>query len=279
MPTPQRVLDRLSAGLKRFQPVLETAKQRDVNEADTVVIIRDMLADLWGYDRYAEVTGEHAIRGTYCDLAIQIGEKPVLLVEVKAVGIDLKDQHVRQVRDYAANKGIDWVALTNGWHWHVYRVSFTKPVETHLVVEFEIPDMSPRSAEDLESLYFLSREGMHRSALEEYDARRQASDKFLLTAVILSDPVLQVIRRELRRVNSGILIEAGDIRAELCTGVLKREVVEGEKATEAAARVAEAGAVALRTRGKGSEDTARDGGTGGSAPERAEGEETRYRSP
>jgi len=31
---------------------------------------------LFGYDKYEEVTGEFAIRGTWCDLAIKIDGQP-----------------------------------------------------------------------------------------------------------------------------------------------------------------------------------------------------------
>jgi hypothetical protein len=47
----------------------DATKDRDVSEADTVTIVKDLLAEVFGYDKYAELTGEFAIRGTYCDLA------------------------------------------------------------------------------------------------------------------------------------------------------------------------------------------------------------------
>jgi hypothetical protein len=71
-----RVAERLTAGLKKFQPILTTSKARDDGEADTVMIVTDMLADLFGYDKYAEVTAEYAIRGTYCDLATKLDGTP-----------------------------------------------------------------------------------------------------------------------------------------------------------------------------------------------------------
>jgi hypothetical protein len=40
----------------KFQQVLNLAKDRDVNEADTVSIIKDMLADIFGYDKYLDIT-------------------------------------------------------------------------------------------------------------------------------------------------------------------------------------------------------------------------------
>ena len=41
MAIPARVSDRLAAGIKRFQPILSSAKSRDVNESDTSMIVAD----------------------------------------------------------------------------------------------------------------------------------------------------------------------------------------------------------------------------------------------
>ena len=47
-----RISDRLAAGLKKYQPVLASAKSRDVNESDTSLIATDILAEVFGYDKY-----------------------------------------------------------------------------------------------------------------------------------------------------------------------------------------------------------------------------------
>src|SRR4051812_509611 len=108
----QKIQSRISDGLKRFQPIVESAKTRDVSESDTVVMLTGILSEILGYDKYLDITTELAIRGTYCDLALKIDGKLSLLIEAKAIGIELKEQHVKQVVDYAANQGIEWVILT-----------------------------------------------------------------------------------------------------------------------------------------------------------------------
>jgi predicted type IV restriction endonuclease len=123
---PKRVEDRLIAGVKKFQPVLALAKSKDVNESDTVAILNDLLADVFGYAKYFEITSEFSIRGTYCDIAIKLDNKIVVLIEAKAIGSELKDSHVKQAIDYAANQGVDWVVLTNAAHWRIYKVIFGK---------------------------------------------------------------------------------------------------------------------------------------------------------
>src|SRR5688500_4371001 len=107
MAIPSRVRERLVSGLKRLQPVVAQQKARDVSEADTVTIVKDLLSEAFGYDKYAELTSEHCIRGTYCDLAVRVADKLVLLIEVKAAGVELDDRHVKQAVDYAANQGVE----------------------------------------------------------------------------------------------------------------------------------------------------------------------------
>ena len=45
MAIPNKVADRLSTGLKRFQPIISAAKARDANESDTPMIVTDMMAE------------------------------------------------------------------------------------------------------------------------------------------------------------------------------------------------------------------------------------------
>jgi hypothetical protein len=103
---PNKVADRLISGIKQFQPILAAAKARDAGEADTVTIVKDMLQDVFGYNKYVDVTSEHAIKGTYCDLAIKLDNNLQTLIEVKSIGLELKDLHVKQAIDYAANQGV-----------------------------------------------------------------------------------------------------------------------------------------------------------------------------
>lgn len=75
MAIPTKIFERISSGVKKFQPILTSAKARDVNESDTVVIITDLLSEVFGYDKYSEITTKHIIKKTFCDLAIKIDGK------------------------------------------------------------------------------------------------------------------------------------------------------------------------------------------------------------
>lgn len=254
---PKRVAERLTVGLKRYQPILEAARARDVNESDTSMIVSDMLADVFGFDKYTEITRELCIRGTYCDLAVRIDQKFQFLIEVKPIGVELKEQHAKQAVDYAANQGIEWVALTNGVNWKVFRVSFAKPIDKELVVDLSIPSLVAKNEDDLGKLFLLSRESIVKSALEEYHDQKQATSKFVLAAAITSDPVLEVIRRELRRLSPDLRVEVEELRALIAQDVLKRDVVDGEQALQAKKKLSRAANRMLRARKQeGDEDEA-----------------------
>src|ERR1044072_1521505 len=242
------VAARLAAGLKRFQPVVAAAKARDINESDTSLIVTDVLADVFGYDKYSELTRELCIRGTFCDLATKVDGKFQTIIEVKAIGLDLKDPHIKQAVDYAANQGIEWVVLTNGPLWRVFRVIFGKPIDAELVLDIDILELNPKKTEDIEALYLLTRESMLKSGLYAYHAPLEATNNFYPAAVVLSEPVLEAARRELRRV-SEVLVATEEIRNALVAEVLKREVTEGEKADAARREVQRSAGKSLRSAG------------------------------
>lgn len=235
-----KVQDRLSAGIKRYIPILSSAKSRDVNESDTVTIITDMLADVFGFDKYSEITSEYVIRSTYVDLAIKLDGKAQVLIEVKAIGLDLKDTFIKQAVDYGANLGIEWIVLTNGAVWQVYKVSFGKPIGFDLVIQIDFLNLNPKSYSNIENLYLLTKEGLGRSVLGDYHTQRQALSRFFIGAITLSEPVLDVIRRELRKISPDVKIDNEQIKDVLVQEIIKRDVMEGDKADEALRKVTKA---------------------------------------
>ena len=253
---PKRVADRISAGIKRFQPILSAARSRDVNESDTVVIVTDLLQEIFGYNKYTEITSEHMIRGTFCDLAVKLNGRLEFLIEVKAIGLDLKEQFVKQAVDYAANQGVEWVALTNGVTWRVYRVTFAKPISNELVVDLDLLSISHRNADHLNLVGLLAKEGWQKARLGDYHLQRQALSRFTLGALLLTEPVVELLRREIRKMAPEVKIDARQISEVLQAEVLKREVLEGEKADSARKQVARAAANRAARAAKAKTETA-----------------------
>ena len=234
---PKKVSDRFKKTVPRFQKVLAIAKDRDVNESDTVAILNDILGEVFGFDKYLEVTSEFAIRSTYCDLAIKVDGKTQFLIEAKAIGIELKETHVKQAIDYGANHGVQWVVLTNGLDWRVYRIRFEQPINFDLVFSFDFTTLSASTQKDQAMLYTLSKEGLAKEVRETFYEKVQSVNRYVIGQLIVADPVTSVIRRELRKLADGMQVDIDEVCELLRKQVLKREVVEGDDADAAAKRV------------------------------------------
>ena len=232
-----KISDRFVKSVSKFQKVLQIAKDRDVNESDTVSILTDIFGEVFGYDKYLEITREFAIRNTYCDLALVVDDKVQYLIEVKAIGIQLKDDHMRQALDYGANHGIEWIILTNGIEWKVYKIRFEKPINYDIVCTFDFMELSARSEKDQEMMYIIAKEGLAKGVRKEFHEKTQTFNRFIIGGLILNEPVLNSIRKELRRLSDGLNVSVSEIEGVIKNEVLKREIVEGDDAKTAASRI------------------------------------------
>lgn len=237
MAIPSRVRERIITGLKRLQPIVAQQRARDVSEADTVTVVKDLLSEVLGYDKYAELTSEHCIRGTYCDLAVKIEDKLVQLIEVKAAGLELDDRHVKQAIDYASNQGVEWVILTNATIWRLYQVIFAKPIDKRLLTEIDLATIETRKDEHLERIYLLTKEGFAKGAHIELRDKQDATSRYTLAALLLhNDSVVSAVRRELKRLVD-VSVSEEDIVRVLRDEVIKRDTLEGPNAESAERRV------------------------------------------
>lgn len=234
---PAKTASRISEGLKRFQSIVESAKIRDVNESDTVVLLTGILSEILGFDKYNDITTELSIRGTYCDLALKIDNKITLLLEAKAVGIELKEAHVKQAVDYAANKGIEWVILSNAVTWKIYKIVFSKPIQNILVLELDFLKLNYKNQDDIEALSVLSKEALSKSSLDEYYTQKQATNRFMVGNIVCTEGVLAAVRKELRQIYPDIKVSVDEIRHVLMNEVIKREILTGEEAEEAKKKI------------------------------------------
>lgn len=242
----KKALDRISRGLKRYHDILVAAKKRDVSESDTVVIVGDMMADILGYEKYVEISTEFAVKGTYVDLAVKVGKEVHFLVEAKAIGVELKDLHVRQAIDYGANQGVEWAILTNGAVWRIYRIEFKKPISHVLVAEVDLLAVNIKDDDAVQFFANLCKEGFAKSQMDEFYEQHQATNKHTLAVVLMSEKMLSHLRLGLRRIFPSVRVETETLEYVLRNEVLKRELVEGEEADAAAALVKKALRAAAR---------------------------------
>jgi len=240
MRLPKKFIDRVASGLKPYQQIAASHRTRDVSEADTVTVVKDILADVLGYNKYTELTSEQKIRGTFCDLAIKIDDKIRVLVEVKAAAIDLNDSHVRQAVNYGANQGIEWVALTNAVEWRLYKVRFEQPIDHEEIARFCLLDVSHKNDDDLQKLFLLAREGMAADAISSFYQQAQLLNKYTVAQLLLSEGIIKQLRRDLRKLFPDVAVDTTQISDLITNDILKREVLEGDRVKETQVRIRKA---------------------------------------
>ncbi|MEG0504680.1 MAG: type I restriction enzyme HsdR N-terminal domain-containing protein, partial [Raoultibacter sp.] len=109
--------DRIKKGIRRMTGIVERGLKEDYKEADTRKIVSDMISEYLGWDKFENVTAEQMIGSRYADYVIKTSDEEVFVVEVKQIGLKLKETHLNQARQYAVDEGIDWIILTNGDEW------------------------------------------------------------------------------------------------------------------------------------------------------------------
>ena len=234
---PALVVKRLTTAVPKFKKILAKAKERDVNESDTVTIITDMLEEIFGFDKYSEITREYGIQGTFCDLAIKTNKKIEYLIEVKAIGLALRGKHIKQAVNYASREGIKWVVLTNGMNWQIHRVSLDGKVQNERIFSIDFTEINPKQKEQQELLFLLCRRGVQKDLIGDYYEYRQSVNRHTIGALLLTDSVTKAVRKELRKLKPGIKVDIEEISNLIKSEVIKRETLESDAGIEASKQV------------------------------------------
>jgi hypothetical protein len=148
----------------------------------------------------------------HVDFAIQVEEgpdaAPVVMVEIKRVGVDLTKRHLKQASRYAIDAGCEWVLLTNGREWQFYHVEFGQPPITKLVEEWDLLHDAPEAL--TAKFQLVSYRNVKQGNLGKLWERTEALSPSRLLTAILSRDSLTTIRRALRR-ETGVRVRADQI--------------------------------------------------------------------
>ncbi|MEO3862217.1 hypothetical protein [Acrocarpospora sp. B8E8] len=193
--------DRVRAAIRRYSKPLADLVARDANEAETRLLITDLLCDGLGYDKYEELTMEYQVKGDFADYGIRIDKQLVAFIEVKRCTQRLGIKHLRQVQMYAVNEGVEWLILTNGQVWQVYHLTGGLPVLVDLALEVDLLGEDSLAVKT-DGLFYLSKDAFKRRLIDSLWKARAATSPKSLAQVILSDSMLESIRLEIRRQTS-----------------------------------------------------------------------------
>ncbi len=231
---PKRVYDRLSSNLKDIQRRARKAVELDVSESQTVSsVVKPFLINLLGYDEFEDLTDEFSVKGTFCDICIKANGKPYIMVEAKAANIPLKDMHAKQAKDYGWNSGVQWIILTNGLEWQIYKIIFKQPLTEELILSFNINDLNPKKEEDLTKIFYLCKEAVAKSEINNLYAEKIATNKYIIGNLLFKNENINFIRKELKKLFPDVPVAPELIVQILKNEIIRREIQEAPEAIEA----------------------------------------------
>ena len=228
---PHKIQERIKAALRRFKPLLKAARERDAGRADTATLALDLLSELFGYDRYTEITSVLDNKESVFDFSIQTEGQPRMLVRVSPIGMAPDDRYLLATAQYAQMNGVDWIILTNGIGWQVHHVEDVgaNAPETPVVLVFDLLQMQPGRDAHLRTIHLLTREGHENAGLSHFKLRLEMTNRHYLGAMVLSDAVVASVRRELHKLNPDLRVTPAELRENLAKGVLRPDIVQSNE--------------------------------------------------
>lgn len=215
--------DRVKAAIRRYTKPLSDLIARDANEGDTRLLVTDFLCDALGYDKYEDLTTEYQVKGEFADYGVRIDKQLVAFIEVKRCTQRLSERHLRQVQSYAVNEGVEWCILSNAQTWQVWHLTGGLPVVMDLTLEVDLLDETSLSQKS-NLLFYLTRESLRRRQIDDLWKQKAATSPKRLVAAVLSETVIDAVRKELRR-SSGQSVDRAEIGRLLRETVIRPEAI------------------------------------------------------
>jgi hypothetical protein len=146
---------RLTKGTKKYKNVLSRSKQSGINRFNTAAIIWNMSHEVFGYDKFSEVTID-TINESTCFLSVKKNADFLFLFEVYPITYELGTVNNIQISDYEPFEGMKNVVVTDGISWNVYRID--PNLQPCLTDQFNFLQLDPKNTQDIEMLYKMCRE-------------------------------------------------------------------------------------------------------------------------
>jgi predicted type IV restriction endonuclease len=219
MPMPKaKVSKEQRNAVRKARKMIDEAMKMDGNEAETRRRVERIFEEIMGYDALKHLSRERAVKGAgeteHVDFAIQLESgpdaQPMVMVELKRVGIELSKKHLGQVTSYAIDAGCEWLLLTNSREWKVYHVEFGQPPKVEILDSWNL--LEDEIDELVRKFETISYKSLKRDGLNKLWKRVKVLAPGSLLASVVRENTLRTIRSNLRK-DTGILVDNEEVYA------------------------------------------------------------------
>lgn len=202
--------------MRNARKMMDELMKMDGNEAETRRRVERIFGDVMGYDVLKHLSRERAVKGAgeteHVDFAIQLESgsdaQPMVMIELKRVGIELSKKHLSQVTSYAIDAGCEWILLTNSREWKVYHVEFGQPPKVEILDSWNLlEDEIDALVRKFETVSYKS---LKRDGLNKLWKRVKVLAPGSLLASVVRENTLRTIRSNLRK-DTGILVDNEEV--------------------------------------------------------------------
>jgi type I restriction-modification system DNA methylase subunit len=138
------------------------------------------LLEILGYDTLRDMDFEYFVQNKRADIAIMVDKKPKIIIECKSIEQNL-DKHIEQALNYAVQKQIPFVILTNGLEIRLYK-SFIENVmnpRERILLKVYLKDL----ADSWDELYrWISRKSLVKEELDKMSSEKEEIIRLEITA-------------------------------------------------------------------------------------------------
>lgn len=217
-PTIMRYIEAIKPNIEKIKNKAKKAKDDNLNESGTRIIIDTVLQNILGY-QLQHIKTEQRIpnRQLRIDYLLSLDGKNIMVVEAKPINQKLGEKYISQVVSYAFFLKLDFALLTNGIEWKLYYVIPKKYVkyEYHHVFSINLLEFNDTVAE---RLYSVSRFGITEKSLEVLKSKMTTLNN--VAEIILLEEVIETIAKIMNNKNLECQVTTDEVRTVIENNIL-----------------------------------------------------------
>jgi len=195
----QETIDSIRNGFRKLHPQLVEIAARNSSEEDIRIWCCNALVHALGYDQSKNIKTEVKVLGQSADIVLHQNDQVFLVIECKNTKSHLRSQVRDQAAGYAMNFSAEWIVITNGLIWKLYRVIPQPGKDPKFIEVFDVAllDEDGVSEEDAENLYLISPRAVFCGDLEKKSHEVACTSKKRILRALESERVVKALKTQL----------------------------------------------------------------------------------